>query len=285
MMHCDWWKVPVRNVLIGGILILVGMTSIDFLELYRREKAKARQAKIPSLFMKRESCDLEKYKLTDEIFYCEDFVTIQEEKALIDEIYKNKEKWVQLSNRRLQNWGGTPYHGDGMIREDFPRHFKDVAKMLEASFGFSKDGVEFDQVLLNEYSNGKGIDFHCDGPLYKPIAVVLSLMTSSLIEFRREKKDETVYSVFLKPRSLLIFRGEKYSSWVHGIIDQKEDLIDSRCLNGKVVGESILRGDTRLSLTIRSAMKSKERIFTEEESKELERRQNWWLNSINEKKF
>jgi hypothetical protein len=37
--------------------------------------------------------------------------------------------------------------------------------------------------LLNEYSDGQGIDKHNDGELYNPFVVVLSLQSSALVEF------------------------------------------------------------------------------------------------------
>lgn len=189
---------------------------------------------------------------------------------------------VTLKNRRLQNWGGVPHH-EGMIPEDFPKHFQDLAELLEKTFQFSKRDIVFNQVLLNEYSNGKGISFHKDGPLYKPLAAVLSLKSSAMIEFRKERDSETLISCFLKPRSLLIFEQDKFTDVFHGIRDLEKDTIEKHCLNSKDVGQSFDRGQIRLSLTIRSAVHIKEKLYTEESKKELERRKIWWLNSINEK--
>jgi alkylated DNA repair protein alkB family protein 6 len=260
------------------------MTSIDFMELYRKEKEAMKRKKQTSIFKKRNVVDLNTYKLKEDLFYLPNFISEEEEAKLIKCIYQQKETWVQLSNRRLQNWGGVPYHGDGMIKEDFPLHFQNVAEILEASFQFSKDGLDFNQVLFNEYSHGKGIDFHKDGPLYKPCAVVLSLMAPAVIEFRSDRTSDTLHSILLEPRSLLIFRGDFYTNLVHGIRDLTKDVIATHCLNS-IVGTEIDRGDTRLSLTIRSALKVKDRMYTDEESSEIERRKNWWLNSINEKKI
>ncbi|KAH9375021.1 hypothetical protein HPB48_003811 [Haemaphysalis longicornis] len=53
--------------------------------------------------------DLDNFRVTslpDNVFYIPDFITEAEEKLLYDKVYSApKPKWVQLSHRRLQNWG------------------------------------------------------------------------------------------------------------------------------------------------------------------------------------
>lgn len=45
----------------------------------------------------------------------------EEENEIIKNVYQAPlPKWTQLSNRRLQNWGGIP-HSKGMIAEDIPK--------------------------------------------------------------------------------------------------------------------------------------------------------------------
>jgi alkylated DNA repair protein alkB family protein 6 len=54
------------------------------------------------------------------IFYIPNFISEGDEKFLLDQVYQSpKPKWTQLSNRRLQNWGGMP-HPRGMIAEEIP---------------------------------------------------------------------------------------------------------------------------------------------------------------------
>ena len=44
----------------------------------------------------------------DMVYYVPHFVSNEEEVALLREVYAApKPKWVSLSNRRLQNWGGA----------------------------------------------------------------------------------------------------------------------------------------------------------------------------------
>jgi hypothetical protein len=115
------------------------MTSIDFMEMYLEEKKKLKGTSKKSFFEKRDKIkDLNNFLLknyninnnnknenNDEnniennkennnndgeyiknIYYFNNFISEKEEKYLLKEIYNNKEKWVTLNNRRLQNWGG-----------------------------------------------------------------------------------------------------------------------------------------------------------------------------------
>ena len=57
--------------------------------------------------------DLEQYiipGLPDKTYYIPNFITPEKEKYLLDQISRTSQvKWTQLSNRRLQNWGGVPH--------------------------------------------------------------------------------------------------------------------------------------------------------------------------------
>ena len=70
------------------------------------------------------------------IIYIPNFITSEEELQIIDKVYSSpKPKWTQLSNRRLQNWGGLP-HKSGMIPEKIPQVFRMFRKWF--SFVFCK---------------------------------------------------------------------------------------------------------------------------------------------------
>ncbi|KAG2381438.1 hypothetical protein C9374_006427 [Naegleria lovaniensis] len=269
------------------------MTSIDFAALYQEERKKAlAQIKTSnknksssacsssvfsrddqrSIFRERvEKIDLSKYKLEatgiDSIYYIGEFISKEEEKALVDAIYQDDDKkelnygekksWVSLSKRRLKNLGGVP-HPSGMYLENLPKYICDFNKVLYQSgldveqFVQEEEQMEssllvqdktaqlsqqasYNQVLLNEYQCGKGIRPHKDGPLYSDVALVLSLQTTCLIDFYAEKPkaeyDEIpaniACNVFLQPRSLLIFCGKAYTDYFHGVRDVDRDEIDS----------------------------------------------------------
>ena len=296
------------------------MTTIDFQQMLLEERKKAReelkQKKACSIFQDRnyhQLNDLSKYKLSkapmEAVYYIPDYITEEEEKKCVEAIYKDdtsssyvgeKKGWVCLSKRRLKNLGGIP-HPNGMYKESLPKYITDFRKLLHQK-GHSIDKFieipsdqvknhDYNQVLLNEYECGKGIRPHKDGPLYSDIALVLSLKTTSLIDFYTEKPTEeneesVLASVFLEPRSLLIFCKEAYTDYFHGVRDVDQDVINpEKCINMQTAnvsaGQIIPRNTTRLSLTIRNVKTViTEKNYTSSESQEIERRRSWWQSAI-----
>lgn len=62
---------------------------------------------------------------------------------------------------------------------------------------------------------------HTDGPLYTPNVAILSLGSTCLMSFYKSAPDASaqtpVLQVFLRPRSLIVFRDELYTSYLHQI--------------------------------------------------------------------
>lgn len=94
-------------------------------------------------------------KCPDSCYYIPNFITEEEEKNLLKNIYDApKPKWTQLKNRRLQNWGGLP-QPKGMIVEEMPNWLNEYCIKL-------RDLNIFESVpnhcLINEYEPGQGIN-------------------------------------------------------------------------------------------------------------------------------
>ncbi|KAG5517799.1 hypothetical protein RHGRI_038238 [Rhododendron griersonianum] len=149
------------------------------------------------------------------VYYIPDFITDADQQQLLNNIYQGPvSKWKSLKNRRLQNWGND-------INDEKP--------LLLLIFYYSP---------------------HQDGPAYLPVVAILSLGSPVVMDFTphsslklctntvmKDVEDkfpdggagdfETekgldghhAFSVLLMPRSLLIFKDEAYSDYLHGIKD------------------------------------------------------------------
>lgn len=197
------------------------------------------------------------------VYYIPDFISEQEETYLQQQVYKSpKPKWTQLSGRRLQNWGGLP-HPKGMLAEQMPDWLQKYCEKISSLGAFS--GKIANHVLVNEYKSGQGIMPHEDGPLYYPTITTISLGSHTLLDFYnpvgsmlgdvpQTEENRFLFSLLVKPRSLLILQDEMYQRLLHGIRPCHQDTLTEKVVNlfaaGTQPGE-ILTRSTRLSLTIR----------------------------------
>jgi len=152
--------------------------------------------------------------------------------------------------------------------------------------------------LVNEYQSGQGIMAHQDGPLYHPCVAIVSLGSTCVMNFyphprlqesskedvesqskQKQPAEEINYnesvdqsddqrevstkklamSVFLRPRSLILFKDSLYLDYLHEIQNIQVDKITDMVVNceaaGVQVGSEIIREGTRVSLTIRTVNK------------------------------
>lgn len=211
--------------------------------------------------------DLERYVVKDApptVYYIPDFITEDEESQLLQQVYKApKTKWTQLSNRRLQNWGGLP-RPKGMLGEKLPDWLLKYCERISALGAFA--GKTANHVLVNEYKPGEGIMPHEDGPLYHPTVTTISLGSHTLLDFYRpisaQELDEVpqteesryLLSLLVRPQSLLILQDDMYQRLLHGIQGTHHDSLTERVANllaaGVQPGATLTRG-TRVSLTVR----------------------------------
>eukprot|EP01083_Nonionella_stella_P043137 116425_1 len=195
------------------------------------------------------------------VYYVPEWISEDEESKMIDIIYDSPDsKWVELKRRRLQSWGGTP-KSEGMIPEKVPIWCTALCDRLVNS-GAMSEKHRPNHVLMNEYRPGQGIMPHQDGPLYSPYVSILSLASSVRIDFFQSLAESRVsnpcISLYLQPRSLLVFRDNLYTQYWHGISETFHDEIDEKIVNfHKTNAESddvLMRDGVRLSLTVRHAL-------------------------------
>ncbi|KAL0994647.1 hypothetical protein UPYG_G00125310 [Umbra pygmaea] len=203
--------------------------------------------------------DLKRFVVNDApptVYYIPDFITENEEEHLLQQVYKaTKTKWTQLSNRRLQNWGGLP-QPKGMLGEKLPDWLQKYCERISALGAF--EGKTANHVLVNEYKPGEGIMPHEDGPLYHPTVTTISLGSHTLLDFYRpisaqetEEAPQTeenryLLSLLVQPRSLLILQDDMYQRLLHGIQGTHQDLVTDRVANlstaGSKAGDLLTRG-------------------------------------------
>lgn len=223
--------------------------------------------------MERPACILEELKQfvvseAPPTAYCvPDFISEDEESYLLQQVYRSpKTKWTQLSGRRLQNWGGLP-HPKGMLGERLPDWLQTYCEKISSLGTFS--GKTANHVLVNEYKPGEGIMPHEDGPLYHPTVTTISLGSHTLLDFYtplsstegaalQTAESRFLFSLLVRPRSLLILQDEMYQRLLHGIQGREQDTLTEKVVNlsaaGAQLGEELNRG-TRVSLTIRHVPK------------------------------
>ncbi|RDB17733.1 Alpha-ketoglutarate-dependent dioxygenase alkB 6 [Hypsizygus marmoreus] len=150
-----------------------------------------------------------------------------------------QQKWKQLTNRRLQLWGGEITSKNVLFTQDMPYFvevYPDIIPRLKriGAFASSPHGAP-NHVILNEP--------HEDGPAYYPIVATLSLGSHSVFHYHRYKTEGAheltrtaigngrivdpapALTVLLERRSLIISRGPMYTSHLHGIRGITEDRI------------------------------------------------------------
>lgn len=221
--------------------------------------------------------DFRKFKVKEapaDAYYIPNFITAAEEDDLWHQIYQApKPKWTQLSNRRLQNWGGLP-HLKGMIPDKIPTWLDKYLVKLHQMEVF--EDKRPNHVLVNEYLPGQGIMAHLDGPLFYPTIATINLGSHTVLDFyslrdEQEKheddhfqddlesslKDRYIGSFLLEQRSLVCFKNDLYHVYMHGIEEVCEDDLKERHFFNKHTVEldltkSPLKRGTRISLTIRN---------------------------------
>ncbi|XP_075644055.1 alkylated DNA repair protein ALKBH6 homolog [Castanea sativa] len=243
------------------------------------------------------------------LIYIPDFISESEQTMLLNNVYGAPvSKWKSLKNRRLQNWGGV-VHEKGLLPQELPPWLTKITEKIYEESGLFPSAIN--HVLINEYLPNQGIMPHQDGPAYFPVVAILSLGSSAVMDFTPHSRlrsctnnvedtnsdgrtsdigkdkflgDDHSFSIVLMPRSLLIFKDEAYSDYLHGIKDSevqeydgavneiealKHSVQDQQQFGSDVGSEemrtqefkTIHRNTNRISLTCRSVLKVHKKLF------------------------
>lgn len=175
--------------------------------------------------------------------YFEDFISIDEEYGLLENI--DHQLWRSDLKRRVQHYGYIyDYKARSISREmslgDLPKWLQRYSGLLVEQGYFSTPP---DQVIINEYLPGQGISSHIDClPCFGDTIASLSLSSAVDMDFTNPDKASHKIAMRLRPRSLIVLKGDARSKWQHGIAGRKTDNIS---------GLRVAR-QRRVSLTFRS---------------------------------
>lgn len=207
-------------------------------------------------------------------------------------IYLQHNLWTQLKTRRLQCWGGSPNIEDN-LENTLPSWLNEICNAFVQN-GFFPPDFPPNHVLINEYQPGQGIMHHTDGPRYLDKVIIISLGSSTVMNFLPRLSSDEIgiinsvddgngnmndkevstqinppsLNLILNPRSVLFFSEEIYHNYLHGIEAQTYDdydaldnllnpptsQISSELNEGK--SSNIHDREKRISLTIRHQYRS-----------------------------
>jgi alkylated DNA repair dioxygenase AlkB len=174
----------------------------------------------------------------------DNFISIEEESLLLSCI--DKEKWNTLLKRRTQHYGYMyNYLSKGISAETRPiPSWCDyiIDRLLEQKIL----AIRPDQMIVNEYTPGQGINPHVDDTyLFEDGIVSLSLGSKVTMDLLNNRNTSNKKEITLPRRSIVSFHDEARYDWRHGIAARKKD-------------HGVKRGK-RLSLTFRKVKNNQKR--------------------------
>lgn len=203
-----------------------------------------------------------------DVFYVPDFITAAEEAQMLERCYWDNSAWVRLKCRNLQCFGRS-VHPEQRPHSTMPQWLQETGSIIAAAAtGVFPGGHCPNHVLVNEYPVGSGIMAHQDGPQYEPLVATLSLGSPCLLSFYKHvpasaptgtPRGVAAQAVALMPRSLVIFRQDAYSDYLHGIADVASEVVSEPSVVNMAAaklaqGSVLIRGTPpRISLTFRNA--------------------------------
>ncbi|KAG5476345.1 hypothetical protein LSCM1_04047 [Leishmania martiniquensis] len=204
------------------------------------------------------------------LFLVEDFVTVEEEKSIWQELYLRREKLTLefFSRRRVAHFNRRFLYGvnalmaEGEMVNARPSFYAWMRARLQndadaggvrihGEYPFRPGDYECDQLTVNYYDISEvgvcGIAAHVDAhSAFDDAVLIVSLGSYTVMEFARWDAPSEVAApvgVCLAPRSLAVMTGESRYGWTHCIAERRTETLSELL-------PTFSRGD-RLSLTWR----------------------------------
>jgi len=155
--------------------------------------------------------------------YITNFIDKELEEKLIT-YFDDIKEWNTSLSRRTLHFGYTydyKSRSTAEVTTPIPDIVKDViSKMMKAKILM----FEPDQVIVNEYLPGQGINHHVDSiTAFEDGIVSLSLGSDIVMEFTNRIDHDETYEIMLNRRSLIIMHKDARYKYTHGIPARKKD--------------------------------------------------------------
>lgn len=188
-----------------------------------------------------------------EIYYISEWISKEEEAEFFQIADGDMRSWEDMRTRSSQEWGAGDRCtcGRGLMRMPLPESQQKLADALHQLGVFDAALYPMNSIRINGYRPGQGIHPHCDGPVYYPKVAILSLGSPCLFSFYPKTGTEdcmkwdpandvpggyqggqsAMNTLFVEPRSLLIFSHDAFWHHRHGIDAAASEDIPSNLVN------------------------------------------------------
>ncbi len=160
----------------------------------------------------------------DGLVYRPDFLTSEEERALLEQLrtlsFRPFEFQNFLGKRQTISFGWSyRFDGSGLVPADpFPDWLIPVRDRAASLAGLPPESIE--HALLIEYGIGAGLGWHRDRPVFGEV-IGISLLHPAPLRFRRRRggggKGWDRFTLNVEPRSAYLLRGDARHVWEHSI--------------------------------------------------------------------
>jgi alkylated DNA repair dioxygenase AlkB len=153
------------------------------------------------------------------LYHYKNFIDEKTQNEFINFI--NNQSWNTSIKRRTQHYG---YEYNYKITDskklkkinDIPDIYKSIIQRIEKIiYKRFKKVYKFDQMIINEYTNGQGISKHIDNPrIFDKYVVTISLGSDCIINF---VKDEEYIDLKVEPGDMLLLTDDSRYIFTHEI--------------------------------------------------------------------
>ena len=160
--------------------------------------------------------------LPDGFLYRPDFITADEERALLREIQSMEFSEVRMrgvaARRRVRQFGWRYSFQSWTLTEgeELPEFLRPLRARASELIGAAED--ELSETLVTEYTEGATIGWHRDAPMFG-VVVGVSLLSACVFKLRRGDAPprQKPISIQMAPRSVYVLDGEARRDWQHSI--------------------------------------------------------------------